>query len=819
MIQSDNLIQISIGFARSLFSLVIYFTLVLPVTQAQSNIHGKIVDSIGKPIPNANVLLLNFADSVLVKGLLSSEDGQYSFENIKTGRYTISATHTGNNPAYSPHFEVTDKQENIDMGIMKLNETPITLSNVAVTAKKPLYERKIDRLQINVAASIVLAGTTALDVLERSPGIRVDRMNNSISINGKGGVIVMINGKRNYMEISALVQMLAAMPSGNIERIEVITTPPANYDAQGDAGIINIILKSNGQYGTNGTYSVSAGYTRGFDGNGNFTFNHRTNKINLFGNYSFYGSTSGQTNYNYRAVVYQGDLKENYSETNRDPIVHQHNIQAGIDYEINKKSIIGVLATGYYRSWDMVATNYAQVSTNGRLDTSATVINNELHITGNVGINLNWQHNFKENEKLTFNVDYLHYHDDNPSDYTNSYYGSDGSFLYDEKMESTKVTPLELWIAAGDYSKKLSKKADLEAGVKGTLSSFENEVLVRSLDQNNWETDSALSGVQNLKESIGAAYVSLSVQVTKKTSAKFGLRYEYTSTNLRSETKQDLVDRQYGNLFPSLFLMHSIDDNNAINFSYSKRIWRPGFFVLAPYVIFYDPKTFFTGNPALQPSITDAFDASYTYKNKMVTLSYSFTADPITQFYKIDEATNRMIMAYMNASNNEFIGLSLSLPFQATKWWNMQNTLSGYWQKVNTFYKEEVQRKYTSLYAYSTQSFVLHKNYFFEVSGYFSSGGGWGLGEWKPMGSLDLGIQKKFPEKKSDLRLSVRNILNTQDYINTTSVPDQNLYLRNSGNWSNINFSFTFTHSFGNDKVKAKRQRTTGAEEEQGRAN
>ena len=374
----------------------------------------------------------------------------------------------------------------------------------------------------------------------------------------------------------------------------------------------------------------------------------------------FYGSTSGQTNYDYRGVVYQGDLKENYSETNRDPIVHQHNIQAGIDYEINKKSIIGVLATGYYRSWDMVATNYAQVSTNGNLDTTATVINNELHITGNVGINLNWQHNFQENEKMTFNVDYLHYHDDNPSDYANSYYGSDGSFLYDEKMESTKVTPLALWIAAGDYSKKLSKKVDLEAGVKGTLSSFENEVLVRSLDQNNWETDSTLSGVQNLKESIGAAYVSLAVQVTKKTSAKFGLRYEYTSTNLGSETKEDLVDRQYGNLFPSLFLMHSINDDNSINFSYSKRIWRPGFFVLAPWVIFYDPKTFSTGNPALQPSITDAFDASYTYKNKMVTLSYSFTANPITQFYKIDEATNRMIMAYMNASNNEFIGLSLS---------------------------------------------------------------------------------------------------------------------------------------------------------------
>ena len=171
--------------------------------RAQSKIHGKIVDSTGRPILNANALLLNSRDSVLVRGMLTNEEGNYSFENIVAGNYLISATHTGTNPAYSKPFETNGKEGNLDMGVTKLNETSITLAGVTVTTKKPLYEQKIDRLQINVAASITLAGTTALDVLERSPGVRVDRLNNWLSINGKGGVIIMINWKRNYMDISA----------------------------------------------------------------------------------------------------------------------------------------------------------------------------------------------------------------------------------------------------------------------------------------------------------------------------------------------------------------------------------------------------------------------------------------------------------------------------------------------------------------------------------------------------------------------------------------------------------------------------------------
>jgi hypothetical protein len=310
-------------------------------TSAQSIIHGKLTDKSSKPLAHANVLLLNGKDSVLVKGMLTNEAGAYAFENISEGNYLLSYTHTGLAHIYSPVFSVTGKEKNMDMGIIKLDETEKQLAGVTVIAKKPLYEQKIDRLVINVASSITSTGSTALDVLQRSPDIMVDRINNTLSINGKNGVIVMMNGKRSYMELSAVLLMLAGIPSGNIERIEIITTPPANFDAEGNAGIINIVLKANNQFGTNGSYTLTAGYSRGIQNAASINLNHRKGKINLFGNYSFSRDHLKQLWTNYHAVTYAGNFLENNSESHRDAIVSQHDGQVGLDYEVSKKTIIG----------------------------------------------------------------------------------------------------------------------------------------------------------------------------------------------------------------------------------------------------------------------------------------------------------------------------------------------------------------------------------------------------------------------------------------------------------------------------------------------
>jgi hypothetical protein len=785
----------------------------------QSRIHGTIMDSAGKPIVNANVLLLNSKDSVLVKGILTGDRGLFSFENIKAGGYLITATHTGIQPIYTKPFQVSEKQENIDMGTIRLEESSLVMANVTVTSKKPLYEQKIDRLIINVAASVTSAGSTALDILERSPGVIVNRLNNSLSINGKGGVIVMINGKRNYMDISALIQMLANMPSNNIERIEIITTPPANFDAEGDAGIINIVLKSNNRFGTNGSYSLTAGSSKGEQSLLGFNINHRKGKINLFGNYSFSRTHLKQVRTNYHAVTNAGKFMEDYSESNRHALVWQHDGQAGIDYEVGKKTFIGALVTVSYRHWAMDADNFSSVSADHNLDTTVRITNHELHVTPNYGINLNMQHTYKPDEKLTVNLDYLNYNDNNPNTYTNSYYAPNSGFLRDEQVESSKKTPLKFWITAADYSKKINKKINMEAGVKGSISKLSNDVNVATLMQNNWITDTSLSGHHDLHESIYASYSSLNIAITEKTSVKLGLRYEYTNSNLGSLTQKNIVNGHYGKFFPSFFFLHTINDNCSYNFSYSKRIWRPGFYALAPFVIFYDPKTFQTGNPALQPALTDALNAAYSFKNKVLSLSYSYTAHPIVFQPKIDEATNRLISYFTNAQSNKFFDINLSLPIRATQWWNMQNNFSGSWAQSNVFYKASIRSESKGYYLQSTQTLSLPKTFSVELSGYYSSKSTWGLYHYNGYGSLDVGIQKKFTKKKSSLSFNIRNILNTQKSKGYVDIPEQNLIQQTKQIFSYTYYGFTFSRSFGNDKVKEKRERTTGAEEEKGRAN
>ena len=255
--------------------------------KSQSVIRGEIKDIDGVPLQSANVLLLKSTDSSLVTGMMSDTFGNYSFEKIKNGQYLVTATFSGMGQAYTQTFEVTGDKKEVDVETLYMEIPSQRLKNVTVVVKKPLFEQKIDRMVINVKNSITNAGETALDVLEKSPGVKVNRLNNTISINGKSGVEVMINGKINYMPVDAIVQMLSATSSDNTEKIELITTPPSKYDAGGNAGYINIVLINNPCAGLSGSYFLSAAYGHKESGDAGFNFNYRIAKINLYGNYSF----------------------------------------------------------------------------------------------------------------------------------------------------------------------------------------------------------------------------------------------------------------------------------------------------------------------------------------------------------------------------------------------------------------------------------------------------------------------------------------------------------------------------------------------------
>lgn len=786
---------------------------------SQSGIYGSIADGGDKPLANANVLLLNAKDSSLVKGTTTSKNGEFSFSNITSGSYLVSATFVGFKQVYSTIIDLNNSNETKKIATLRFTEGEVILSDVRVTAKKPLIEQKMDRMIINVSGSITAAGNSALEVLERSPGIMVDRQNNSISMNGKSGLVIMINGRISRLPIASLVQMLAGMNAANIEKIELITTPPANFEAEGNAGYINIVLKTNTQYGTNGSYSLTAGYGEGLVSSASLNFNHRKGKINFYGDLA-----ASQTNYTqefsfYRKVVYQSRNIETFTNSDRDIKTPNYDGRLGLDYDLNKKTIIGALVNVFDNRFSMIARNTSNVLIDNKVDTIVIIDNEEKHYLFNYGGNLNVQHNFSADEKLIANLDYVYYKDSNPVTYLNSYFNGNGIFQYDQQMRSNKQTPIKFWTLGVDYSQNLGKKVNMEAGVKGTISKFVNDVTVERESQNGWLKDPDLTAHYELNENISAAYSSFSIAFTDKTNMKLGLRYEYTNSNLGSATVKNIVDKHYGNLFPSFFISQKINENHSLNFAYSRRITRPTFNNMAPFVIFMDPSTFFSGNPGLQPCISDAVKTDYLFKKFVFSFSYTYEANPISDFApKVDPATNKQTLAAENQKNQKTLTAVVSFPFAIAKWWNMQNNAIASSQVLNAFYLgSPLVIKQKNFNINSIQTFILPKNFAIELSGFYQSGGLFGIYKISPIASMDFGLQKKFEPKKGHLRFNISNVFGPPTFKAEANAPEYNLVVNGELRFSVRTFRLTYTRSFGNDKVKGKRERSTGSEEEKQR--
>jgi hypothetical protein len=785
---------------------------------AQVHLSGVVLDKSKKPLTGVNVLLLRSQDSALQKGVITDETGAYSLLKIKPGTYLLSFSAAGFEKSYSPVISLEEGEER-NIGTQVLSEASQQMADVTVTAKKPLFEQKIDRMVVNVEGNITTAGSNILDILERSPGVVVDRQNNSISLSGKNGVVVMINGKINRMPISAVLQMLAGMSAGNIEKIELITTPPAGLDAEGNAGYINIVLKVNDQFGTNGSYSLSIGYGNREMPQFSINFNHRQGKVNVYGDYSFSRLHREMDWPFYHRISNGGTIWESATFTARNTYQRNHNLRLGMDYQLSKRSVLGLLFTGYNNKWSMDALNLGYTSINGHKDTILQIKNVETNLWTNYGVNLNFQHSFSEGEKIAYNFDYLHYRDDNPVSYLSDYSDGNNQFVYQKQTRSGKITPISFWVNAFDYNRRLGKRVNLETGLKSTISKFQNDVGIDRLEGGSWISDPALSAKYELKEDIEAAYASINANPDGKTEIKAGLRYEYTNSNLGSDSLKNIVDRHYGNLFPSIFLSRKFGDNNNLSLAYSRRITRPTFNDMAPFTIFIDPTTFFSGNPALQPSLTDAIKMNYSYKKLILSLSYSYEKSPIANFNPtVDSITKIETLSSANLQNNKVVSAVLTLPLSPRPWWNIVLNVTGVWSETNAIYNLTPLRiDQENININMTQSFKLPGDYSMDLTGFYQSPTFLGIYALKAIGSLDVGVRKKLG--KGNLRLAYTNILNTMTYRLYVDKPDLNLVLKADISFLWPAVHLTYTRNFGKDNLKANRDRSTGAEDEKGRVN
>ena len=785
---------------------------------AQVKINGKVTDQTEVAQPYVNVLLLLSIDSSLVKGTVSNDEGQFFIENVIPGEYIIATSMVGFETNYTTPFAVNQTQE-YDIGQVKLKEAGTALQQVEVNAKKPLYEQQIDRMIINVQNSITFAGGNAYEVLARSPGININEQNNTLSMNGKQGVQIMIDGKTNRMPLNTLLDMLRGMDANNIEKIELFAIPPAHFDAEGDAGVINIIMKLNKAFGTNGSFSLNAGYGKRFKYGGNVNLNYRKNKLNLFSTYAFSHRYLEQI-YTFHRVVKQGNqLITTDSENKRKPIAIRNNLRLGLDYDLSAKTVFGILLSGYASDYDTPSFNNSSFSdVNGVYE----IIKNKSKESSKWKhgmVNANIQHHFQKNESISFDVDYFYYKNENPSNYFIDFFNGENNLLETSQIQIKKESPITNRSFKIDYQKTINDKIGLQLGIKGTSSRFGNDINVEDLINNIFVKNEEFSQLYNLEENIAAAYTSLDIPLNNKTKMILGLRYEYTDNLLSTQDDPKFLDQNYGNFFPSFFISHQLNEHNRIQFSYSRRISRPAFNELAPFVTFIDPNTFFTGNPGLQPGISNNMKTDYRFKKINFSFHYGYTENAIVSYQPVIEPeTNRQRYTTLNLDKQHTTGISIALPLYLTDWWEVQNTAFGDWEKI-VIQKDgaAAELKTSSFSVYMVHSFNLPDNFALEIAGRYQSPAFYGLLKVQSKGFVNVGLQKKLAEGKGIFRLNVSDIFRTNIWRSTTNIPNLDLNNTSVIDVETRIVRLTYSRNFGNGKVKKARSRSTSSEEERRR--
>lgn len=801
-------------------NLVLQILLFLLVTSAfsQEIIQGKVIDLQSNKVSYANVLLLNVPDSTFIKGAITDESGVFTFTDIPKGQYFIETSFLGYTKAYSPVFNFSG-MEKYDLDPITLTEEASDLEEVTVSATKPLFEMEMGKMVVNVANSVTSAGFSVIDLLERSPGVMVNRQNNTMSLAGKNGVVILMNGKRFRMPVEAAFQMLAGLNSSDVEKLEIITVPPANYDADGDAGFINVVMKrNNGMIGTNGSVTVGQGYGSGYQGNLSFNINHQGPKFSWFG---LVTPTVTNQLMIWESLRSNNDGIQNISintvsddrETNRKVI----NYQAGFDYSIGKNTTISGLVSGYENRWNQVAPSITEAMYSISPDTLVNMTLTEENFWSHIMGNINIQHTFQNGQVLSADLDYLTYKNANPTWYTTSFYDESDNLTETEEFRISKDTPIDMWVGSVNHSMKFGESVKVDSGIKGTFSELSNTVVFEEQFGSEWIVNPTYSSDGILTEDIMAAFSTAAVVFNDKTSLNAGLRYENTKTNLTSLSGEELVNRHYGDLFPTVQLAQKMGENSQTTFSYGRRITRPTFNQMAPWVIFSDRYTLFAGNTNILPTYTNNLKVDYSFKSLIVSAQYSHDKNAIAAFQPtLDEETNTMFLKTENIDQIQTISIMFAFPIPLTPWWEMQNNVTANFQRANSVLNDEayeVDQK--SVQVITTNTFTLPKEYTIELVGYYNSPtiSGYLLG--LPRGFVNLGIKKDF-EKAGILRLSCNDIFETTQ-LRWNSFEGSNIGFSGRVKFDKRVFMATYTYNFGNNKVKGTRKRAVGSQAEQRR--
>lgn len=797
---------------------IIFFIFLSNTIFAQNGkITGEVFGIDQKPIEGAVVSLLKSKDSSFVKASIADLEGKFEFLNQKEGVYFLTITHVGFQKYTHPIFTLANSV--LEIPSIQLVEDAKTLSEVTVSAKKPFVERRIDRTIINPDALISNAGANSLEVLEKAPGVQVD-FNGLISLKGKPGVVIFIDDKPTYLSPSDLANYLRSLPSGSIETIEIMTNPPAKYDAAGNAGVINIKLKRNKTKGLNGGFNVNYGQGRYARTNNSLNFNYRINEINFFTNASYninntyqdltitrqYFKTSGELNSGFTQNSY---LKRQPSGAN---------IKLGMDYYINKKATMGVVFSALRNPNQTPIFNNARI-TNGKGELTSlneAVLNPADKVFRNGSANVNFSYKFDSTGKeLTTNLDYIAYDSEHNQSLLNNTFTPNRVFLGGSILNSSLPAKINIKTAKIDYTNPFKNGGKIETGLKTSFVNTENVAAFFDFIDNQNVPNYEFSNNFIYDENINAAYLNYSIE-GKKWGFQAGLRYE--STDIKGNqlgnkvVKDSIFNRDYSSLFPTVYVSYKLDTTgtNLLSFSYGRRIDRPDYQSMNPFTYPMDRFTLYGGNPFLRPTFSDNFEIAHTYKGRITTtLEYSYLKDPINE--TIEQGTNVFYSRPGNVGEQKMLGLSVSGGFQPAKWWTIQlYTEVRYNQFRAVLYNQNLDNSGTYWYFAPTNLFQINKLWSAELAGVYQTRVYTGQFVTIPVWNMRFAIARKILKEKANIKFGVSDIF----YTNQVGGDIKSL-ANSTASWFSYFDSRVATIAFGwrFNKGKALKARPSGGSE------
>jgi iron complex outermembrane receptor protein len=767
----------------------------------QTSVSGNVADNKNKPVELATISLVKAEDSSLVKISITDKTGKFSFPNIPFGNYYLNVSAIGYAKLNSSMFELNNSAPVKDITPIILQQETKTLSEVTITAKKPLIEQKIDRMIVNVDASVTNVGSSALEVLEKAPGVSVDKDGN-ISLKGKSEVLVMIDGKPSYLSAPELANLLSNMNSNQLSQIEIMTNPSAKYDASGNAGVINIKTKKSTTQGFNGSITLNYGQGVYPKINNSIMLNYRTGKLNTFLNYGYilnksfvdvdvtrnFLNSTGSKSYELDQATHAVNQSQN------------NNLKFGLDYAVNPKTTVGFVVTGFMAPQHQTAMTTANILNTGNAITSIEQTAKTADNTWKNGtLNLNFRTTSDNSKKeLSGNFDYLHYNFSGNQNVNGSTYDANNILQSSYYLENILPLDINVYSARLDYAQSLDNGVKLETGIKSSLVKTNNT----SLFYNNPNTESmltdSLSNDFSYSENINAAYINLNKKFGNFT-LQAGLRAENTNYEGKQTsyiTKQDsLFSKSYTGLFPTAFVGYQLNDNNQFSLSAGRRIDRPAYQQLNPFISYVDKYMRMAGNPYLQPQTSTNIELSHTYKNIFTTtLNYSVLHNMMNETMTQNDSVIIRSIGNIGTRYNFGIAESATVPF--TKWYTgiffanlYENKYDG---EVNGY---ALNAKQLTLELNINNQFSFQKGWAAELSGtYASRNRDEGQAISLPIGQLSAGISKQLLNNKASIKFNVKDLFYTQKINEIQNFQDvqSTLHIARDTRVFNIAFVYRF---------------------------